>query len=78
MDFVLFSDIDLINPDAKDMVNKNTAMSREMKAIGGIHVLDQKKGSTEAAGSSAAVAEVPLKKPTVAVSDDVPDGEEIL
>ena len=37
----------------------------------------RRKGSTEAAGSAAAVAEVPLKKPTVAVSDDVPDGEEI-
>ena len=43
MDFVLFSGIDQINSDAKDMVNKNTVMAREMKAIGGIHALDQKK-----------------------------------
>ena len=61
------------------MAKKNNAMSREMRAIGGIHALEKKRTPPAAGGSDAAAAEAAQKKkkPAVAVTEDAPDAEEV-
>ena len=60
------------------MVNKNSAMAREMRAIGGIHALDRKKAPAAEGGSGAAAAEARKKKqPVKVISDDAPDAVEV-
>ena len=60
------------------MAKKNNAMSREMRAIGGIHALEKKRTPPAVGGSDAAAAEAAKKKkPAVAVTENPPDAEEV-
>ena len=42
-----------MDPELKDMVKKNMAFSREIRAIGGVHALERKRPGAEGGGQAA-------------------------